>query len=70
MKIYKLELSNKEQFQINEDEKQAILKSNSQFVQLKTGEVINKSFIVSMTLNYEEMNYMAMKERDKKLLEN
>lgn len=58
-----LQLSNKQEYEITGTEKVAIMQSKSQFIELKTGEVINKSFIVSITLDKEETRDRYTKER-------
>lgn len=53
-KFYKVELSNKNEYQVSGITKKSIMASTSQFVELESGEVINKSFIVSISLDREE----------------
>ncbi len=50
---YIMRLSDKTEFIITGEEKNGITLSPSQFVELKNGEVINKSFIVSIKKDYE-----------------
>ena len=71
-KIYIIELSNKRDYVISGLEKKDIMASRSQFIELKTGEIINKSFVVSITLDKEATKdkYLKLPGADKKLLEN
>ena len=47
-KIYTIFLSNKHEYRIGGITKKNIMSSNSQFVELDNGEIINKSFIVNI----------------------
>lgn len=62
-KVYMVQLNNKQEYKITGTEKVKIMQSKSQFIELKTGEVINKSFIVSITLLKDETkaNYLTLK---------
>ena len=64
-KIYLIHLSNKNTYKINGEEKEAILNSETQFLQLQDGSVINKSFIVDITLSREltQDSYLKLSER-------
>lgn len=53
LRFYEIELSTKKKFYVTGDEKTKIMHSPSQFVQLKSGEVINKAHIVSISLEKE-----------------
>ena len=52
-KIYSIELSNKKSFRVRSQDKNNILKAQGNFIELKTGEIINKSFIISITVDLE-----------------
>lgn len=45
IKMYELVMSDKSSFIISSQEKAGILKSKTQFIELRSGEVINKSFV-------------------------
>lgn len=67
-KYYILELSNKDSFTITGEEKDQIMKARSQFIQLRSGEIINKSFIVAITLD-REITKIRLEDKRQKLLE-
>jgi len=67
-KHYILELSNKDSFSITGEEKEQIMKARSTFVQLRSGEIINKSFIVAITLD-REITRIKLEDKRQKLLE-
>lgn len=50
LKMYEMVMSDKSSFIISHTEKAGILKSKTQFIELRSGEVINKSFVVVMRL--------------------
>lgn len=52
-KIYRVELNNDSFFFINNEEKEKLLEARGNFIELKTGEVINKSFIVDIKIDKE-----------------
>lgn len=52
-KIYLIHLSNKQTYKVNGLEKQNIVGSATNFVELSDGSVINKAFIVDITLDRE-----------------
>lgn len=54
VKAFKIELSNKHTHIVDEETKDRIMTSKSQFVQLKDGSVINKAFIVEIGFSEEE----------------
>lgn len=48
LRIYTLTMSNKAEYCINGEEKEAILNVDTNFIQLKSGHIINKAFIVDI----------------------
>lgn len=67
---YWLTLSDKSTYWISGEEKEGIMKSNSQFVELRTGEIVNKSFIVSISVDKEGTRKIidALPEEERKIL--
>ena len=68
-KYYTIELSNKSTFEITGDEKEMIMRSSSQFIELKSGEIINKSFIVSISL-LRDITRIRLEDKKQKQLSN
>lgn len=60
-KKYTLTLSDKTEYTISGEEKLGIMRSRSQLIELRTGEVINKAFMSSISLNREETKSVAGK---------
>lgn len=52
-KYYRVVMSNKAKYIINGEQKQVILNSVKTFIELKAGNVINKSFILEIYLDKE-----------------
>lgn len=53
-KTYKIRMSDKTVHTVNGEDKRKIILAPQQFIELPSGDVINKSFIVGMTLDKEE----------------
>lgn len=70
MKEYELVMSDKSTYLISSIEKAGILRSKSQFIELRSGEVINKAFIVVFRLNREgtRKNFYELPETKRKQL--
>jgi hypothetical protein len=64
-KIYLIHLSNRNTYKVNGVEKDAILNSDTQFIQLPDGSVINRSFIIDITLDREltKDNYKKLPQK-------
>jgi len=60
-KIYTVKMTNKSEYKMTGDQKMTVLNSNTQFVELKDGTCINKSYIIEFKLDidktYECANY-------------
>ena len=72
MKVYQVVMNDKSSYDVSAKEKEAILKSKTQFVELRSGEVINKSYIVVFKLNKNktQQNYVEMDfSKQKQLVE-
>lgn len=69
-KVYLLELSNGRSYTINGVEKEMIMSSRSQFIQLRSGEIVNRSFMVSITLDREETKtkFLRLPDTEKRQL--
>jgi len=67
-KQYKMVLSNGSSYIINGETKKNILNSRHNFVELKNGTVINKSFIVEITLHIEETKDFYYRNKEKLVL--
>lgn len=52
--FYTVNLSNKNSYKINGEEQQTLLTTTSQFVKLRSGDVINKSFIVDIVFDFHK----------------
>jgi hypothetical protein len=63
-KYYLLELSNKDSFKVNGIEKNKIMGSPTQFIQLKSGNIVNKSFIVAIKLFKVDTKYVQYQLTD------
>ena len=48
MRIYTLSMSNKATYSVAGDEKEAIMESKTNFIELRSGHIINKAFIVDI----------------------
>lgn len=48
LRVYTLTMSNKAEYQISGEEKEAIMSVDTNFVQLRSGHIINKAFIVDI----------------------
>jgi hypothetical protein len=67
-KQYKMVLSNGSSYIINGETKKNILNSRHNFIELKNGTVINKSFIVEISLSIEETKDFYYKNKEKLVL--
>lgn len=69
IKKYKMTLTSRETFLIDGDQKIAITNTPRQFVELRDGSTINKSYIISFTLERDEtrsaFNKLPERERQK-----
>jgi len=66
-KIYDVHMSNKDTFSINGQQKAILMKSKDAFVELRDGAIINKNFIVDVTLNRKETRDNVLENRPKLL---
>lgn len=60
-KKYTLTLSDKTEYTISGEEKLGIMRSRSQLIELRSGEVINKAFMSSISLDRDETKSVVNK---------
>lgn len=60
-KKYTLTLSDKTEYSISGEEKLGIMRSRSQLIELRSGEVINKAFMSSISLDRDETKNVVNK---------
>jgi hypothetical protein len=63
-KYYTLKVSNDEKFTIDGVQKVDIMSSSDQFIEMPNGDIINKSFVVSIVLDAETTRDRFQRDKD------
>lgn len=64
LKIYTVKLSTGSEYTVTGEVKGAILNAKTNFIELETGNVINKSFIVEIKVNPDETRQNVLANRN------